>query len=383
MRGQTGPIAIYGATGYTGKLIAAELARDGAEVILSGRSRDKLEALAAELDGSVEIRPATLDDPGSLRAVFGPCPVVIDCAGPFLLYGEPVLRAAIETGTHYLDTTGEQAYIELVFERYGPQAETAGTAVVPALGFDYAPGDMLAALTAEGMGEVDEVSLNYAVADFSFGGIGVTRGTMLTILLAAQGGDVEWRKLQWLPVSGGPGAGGFDFGGELGRRRMLRYPAGEQITVPRHVPTRRVRTSITASALAPHPRLSFAMPLLLPSTGLVLRTPVRKLIEKAIARLPEGPRADQRAKVRFTIVCEVRRGRRVRRGTIRGRDVYGLTAALLAKAGREAARRGFDGVGALTPSQAFAPGSFLEGFERFELEWELEAARETSEPIPA
>jgi short subunit dehydrogenase-like uncharacterized protein len=116
LRGQSGPIAIYGATGYTGKLIAAELARDGAELILSGRNRAKLEELSAELGGSLRIQVATLDDPDSLRRLLEPCAVVIDCAGPFQLHGEPVLRAAVETGTHYLDTTGEQAYIKLAFE---------------------------------------------------------------------------------------------------------------------------------------------------------------------------------------------------------------------------------------------------------------------------
>jgi short subunit dehydrogenase-like uncharacterized protein len=148
------------------------------------------------------------------------------------------------------------------------------------------------------------------------------------------------------------------------------------------VATRRVRTTITAATLAPHPRLAFAMPLLMPSTSLVLRTPARKLIERVIARLPEGPSPEQRAAVRFTIVCEVRRGRRIRRGTLRGRDVYGLTAALLARAGRKAAGRGFAGAGALAPSQAFDPVSFLQGFEPFDLALEIEGPREAVEPVP-
>ena len=62
-------------------------------------------------------------------------------------------------------------------ERYGPGAAEAGVAVIPAMGFDYVPGDMIASLTAEGMGEVDEVLLAYAVAGF-----GATRGTTLSAL---------------------------------------------------------------------------------------------------------------------------------------------------------------------------------------------------------
>lgn len=209
---------------------------------------------------------------------------MIACAGPFLLHGEPVLEAAVDTATHYLDTTGEQNYMRLAFERYGPRAEEAETVVIPAMGFDYVPGDMIASLTAEGMGEVDEVALAYSVA-----GMGMTRGTQLSGLEMLAGGDVEWRKLQWMPADQSVGRGSFDFGGEIGRQRMIRYPAGEQITVPRHVPTRRVRTMLSASTIAPS-ALGRFLPALTRPASLAMRTPLRKLAGRAIDRLPEGPR---------------------------------------------------------------------------------------------
>jgi short subunit dehydrogenase-like uncharacterized protein len=117
---QRGPIAVYGATGYTGRLVAAELAAADADFVLAGRSRSKLEALAEELGRQAAVQPASLDDAESLRSLLYDCAAVIDCAGPFVKYGEPVLRAAVETGTHYLDTTGEQVYMKMAFERYGP-----------------------------------------------------------------------------------------------------------------------------------------------------------------------------------------------------------------------------------------------------------------------
>ncbi len=135
---QTGPIAVYGATGYTGRLIAGELRRRGAEVVLAGRNRPKLEILAEDLGGELAIREASLDDSAALRELLDPCAAVIACAGPFQLHGEPVLAAAVETGTHYLDTTGEQPFMLKVFEDYGPSAERAGVALVTAMGFDYA-----------------------------------------------------------------------------------------------------------------------------------------------------------------------------------------------------------------------------------------------------
>jgi short subunit dehydrogenase-like uncharacterized protein len=363
---QKGPIAVYGATGYTGKLVAAELAREKADFVLSGRNPDKLAALAEEIGGDVRTQAASLDDPESLRSLLGDCSAVINCAGPFVRFGEPVLKAAVESGTHYLDTTGEQPYMRMAFERYGPAAEKAGVAVIPAMGFDFVPGDMIAALTAEGMGEVDEVVIAYAWRDFT-----PTRGTTLTTLEIMGGGAVEWRKLQWLPAEHPLGSATFDFGEPIGRQRMLRYPSGEQITVPRHIPTRIVTTLLTASTFAPHPRLAALMQLVARPAGLALHTPLKRAIRAAVSRLPEGPDPEQRAACRYTIVAEVRRGNEARRGVLHGRDTYGVTAALVTKGALIAARGDVPRSGALAPSQAFESKGFLEGLERFEIEWEI------------
>ncbi len=107
---------------------------------------------------------ARLDDPAALRELLEPCAAVISCAGPFVEHGEPVVRAAVAAGTHYLDTTGEQPFMRAVFDDHGPRAERAGVALLTAMGFDYAPGDMLAALAAEDMGPLDEIVLAYCDA---------------------------------------------------------------------------------------------------------------------------------------------------------------------------------------------------------------------------
>src|SRR5215212_1389362 len=190
---QTGPIAVYGATGFTGRLVAAELRRRGAQFVLAGRNPAKLEILAEDLDGGVDTRAVRLEDQAKLRELLEPCAAVISCAGPFRIHGEPVLAAAVESGTHYLDTTGEQPFMRTVFERYGDAAERAGVALVTAMGFDYVPGDMIAALTA-GSGPVDEVALAYWVKGF-----GPTRGTALSALGMMGGGDVEWRAGELAP----------------------------------------------------------------------------------------------------------------------------------------------------------------------------------------
>jgi short subunit dehydrogenase-like uncharacterized protein len=348
---QRGPIAVYGATGYTGRLVVTELADADADFVISGRSRKKLDDLREELNLDIPAQAASVDDPESLRTLLADCSVVIDCAGPFVRLGEPVLRAAVETSTHYLDTTGEQPYIKMAFERYGPGAADAEVAVIPAMGFDYAPGDMLASLTASGMGEVDEVALAYAWRDFT-----PTHGTARSALEILSRPGVEWRNMEWRSPSG--------------RQRMLRYPAGEQITVPRHVPTRNVTTTMNAAAFSSD-RLAPIFAATMGPAGLMLRTPLKRIASAVISRLPEGPTPEQRQRMRWMIVCKVLRGGHERTGVISGADVYGLTAAAVANGGVIAARSGFDGRGALAPSQAFEPKRFLADLERFDVRWQV------------
>ena len=203
---QTGPIAVYGATGYTGRLVVAELVKARADFIVSGRSAEKLDALRAEFELEPPAKTAQLNDPSSLRDLLADCAVVIDCAGPFVHYGEPVLAAAVETGTHYLDTTGEQPYMKMAYERYGPGAARSGVAVIPAMGFDYVPGDMIASLTADGMGELDELDMHYCWRDFT-----PSQGTARTTLEMISGNDLEWRNMEWVEASGGVSRGAYEF----------------------------------------------------------------------------------------------------------------------------------------------------------------------------
>src|SRR5918997_4522369 len=142
-------IAVYGASGFTGGLAAAELGRRGLSPVLVGRSPERLRKAAADAGvADAEIRVAGLDDPVALAAAFAGCAAVVNAAGPFALWGEPVVRAAIAAGCHYVDTAGEQGYIRRILETVGPDAERAGLTVVPAMADDGGPGDLIAHLTA-------------------------------------------------------------------------------------------------------------------------------------------------------------------------------------------------------------------------------------------
>src|SRR6266566_9511847 len=101
-----GRIVVFGATGYTGRLVAESLVESGARPVLAGRSGDRLVALAGEL-GGLDTAVADVADPASVGALVESGDVLISTVGPFVKWGEPAVRAAISAGAQYLDSTGQ------------------------------------------------------------------------------------------------------------------------------------------------------------------------------------------------------------------------------------------------------------------------------------
>lgn len=360
-------IALYGATGYTGRLVTDELVRRGVDFVLGGRNAEKLSSLAEERGRGASVRTASVDDPRSLRALLDGCEVVINCAGPFSLAGEAMVEAAVETGTHYVDSTGEQTYMRELFERHGPEAERRGVALVPALGFDYTPGDCIAGLAARGHEPLEELELSYAVKGFR-----ATRGTLNSTLEVMKGGDVVYSDGAWRPAPRMVPPTSFDFPAPIGRRTMAKYPSGEVITVPRHTRTRRLTSRIAAEAFTPIAPLAPAVPFLMPGIALALRTPLRGLVGGLVGRLPEGPPEEARKAAEFTIVA-VARGAdgSAGSGVVRGRDPYGLTAVTLVHGAELMTSKGYAASGALGPAAAYDPEAFLNYLGDHGVSWEL------------
>ncbi|WP_210495338.1 saccharopine dehydrogenase NADP-binding domain-containing protein [Patulibacter sp. SYSU D01012] len=364
------PVVVYGATGYTGRLVCAELARRGVPVVASGRSPQRLAAVVDALPGAdVRTVPAALDDPAALRRVASSAPVLANCAGPFVRTGDPVLGAAIAARAHYLDTTGEQAWIRRVLDDHDPALRAAGVAAVPGMGFDYLPGDLLCHLVGAPIAPLRRLEVGYHVDGF-----GMTRGTQRSALEMLDGRDVAYEDGRWRRGGRRPTRASIVFPGGVGRRRVARYPSGEVATVPRHVATREVAARISTVSVAP-PALAGALPVLAPALSLLLRTPLTRLLDRAIDRLPEGPTEQARRAARWTIVARAEgEDGRVRRGTVRGPDVYGLTARLIADGAQRLADPAYDRRGGLAPAQAFDPRATLDGLADFGIAWSVEDA---------
>lgn len=133
---------IYGATGYTGKLVAKRAKELGLSPVLAGRNRQKLQAVAEPL--GFTYKSFGLDDRAALEAALNDVDVVLHIAGPFSATSKPMVDACLRTGTHYLDITGEIDVFEALAKR-DDEAKAAGVMLLPGVGFDVVPSDCLAA----------------------------------------------------------------------------------------------------------------------------------------------------------------------------------------------------------------------------------------------
>lgn len=145
-------IVVYGATGYTGRLVAEYLARHyptgpgGAAPswAMAGRSAEKLaqvrDLIGAPADTALIIADA--DDPASMAALAQSARVVITTVGPYQLYGEPLLKACVAAGTDYADLCGEPAWMRQMIDSYHTAAAASGARIAFSSGFDSIPFDL-------------------------------------------------------------------------------------------------------------------------------------------------------------------------------------------------------------------------------------------------
>ncbi|WP_249124615.1 saccharopine dehydrogenase family protein [Saccharopolyspora erythraea] len=174
---------IYGANGYTGRLVAELALRRGERPVLAGRDAEKIAAFATPR--GLPYRTFDLSDPDAVDAGLRDIEVVAHCAGPFSATSAPVVEGCLRGGVHYVDITGEIDVFEAVFAR-DEDARRAGVVLLPGAGFDVVPTDCLAAMVAAALPEATQLDLA-----FQAGG-GISRGTLKSALEgAAMGGKAR------------------------------------------------------------------------------------------------------------------------------------------------------------------------------------------------
>lgn len=144
-------IVVFGATGYTGQYVAERIANQLPTQIkwaIAGRSREKLENLAAEVKTlnpdriQPEIETAELNDE-DLASLAKSTFILITTVGPYHKYGEIAFKACAENGTHYLDVTGEPPWVLRMIKKYEDTAKKSGALMLPQIGLDSAPADVM------------------------------------------------------------------------------------------------------------------------------------------------------------------------------------------------------------------------------------------------
>ena len=293
-------VAIYGASGHTGGLVAAELVRRGHMPLLIGRNGSALDSVVERLGGKARATVAEVGNPSALQAALDGVDVLVNCAGPLSETALPLATAAIARGAHYLDTNAvEQLTAKRLFDDLSDAARSARVAVVPGLATFGGLGDLLANSAAHGLKRIDDVTVAYLVKGWI-----PTRGSQATASKGQGAPKLVFADGRFSTSVDPPSLAAFDFGPPFGVRDVIaQYPGVDVATIPRHVAAARVTVQMTLSTVQE------------------FRTQDPETAAKATPA--------QRKNTDFLVVAEVAHANGVRRVLARGMDIYGFTAVML------------------------------------------------------
>jgi len=182
-------IVLYGASGFTGKLVAAYLIEAHPDVTwaIAGRNRQTLDALRRELNRSeLPIVIADSADPASLAAMAASTKTLISTVGPYAKFGTPVLEACAQEGTHYCDLTGEAQWMAEVYERIEPIAKASGARLVHCCGFDSIPSDLSVFFLQKQFKERFGTYATHVTGRMGRAAGGVSGGTVASLMYVAE-----------------------------------------------------------------------------------------------------------------------------------------------------------------------------------------------------
>lgn len=306
-------LLIYGATGYTGGLVARQAKAAGLAFAIAGRDAKKLAALARQLD--VPYRIFT-PEAASLDGIS----VLLNCAGPFAHTAAPLMRACIAAGVHYLDITAEINVYRLA-ERLGEDAASTGTMLMPGVGWDVVPTDSLAMQVARRVERPTSLRIALQVAGGMSRGSAISAGEIMAAgVMARVDGE--------LVATPDAAPALFDFGDGAVLSAPLSF--GDLVTAWRStgIPNIAMFVSVTGDGFP----------------------------EGDLSRLPDGPSSEERDAHRARAVVEVTGADgTIARSVIETVNGYSYTP----RAAVEAARRVLAGehrAGFETPARVFGAG---------------------------
>lgn len=310
----SGRLLIYGATGYTGRLVAERAVQIGLDVTVAGRDAGKVRELAGVL--GVASRVFDVDDVDAVRSALQDVDCVLNVAGPFRHTARQLMDAAIEAGVHYLDTTAEFETFALA-ESKDAEASRAGVMVMSGTGWDVVPSDSLALHTARRVPDAEKLTIALRVTG------GFSRGSLASSAGIEDLGTLVRRSGELTRLDAGA-TRSFDFGNGL--EDCVPVPMGDLITGLRSTGIGNIEVFLGTDAGFPD-------------------------VDDASA----GPTADERSQGRYLALVEVTgRNGQVARSLIDTPTGYTFTQL----SSVEIARRVLDGqftAGFQSPASAYGP----------------------------
>ncbi len=280
---------LYGAYGYTGRLIAESAKSRGLDAVLAGRDVHRVNALGAVL--ALPSIAFPLDNHDTIISSLRGHSLVLHCAGPFSATADPMMRACLEAGVHYLDITGEIA----VFERahaLDARARAAGIVICPGVGFDVIPTDCVAARLKYAMPDATHLAVGFDSRG------GVSPGTAKTSVESlGQGGCVR-QDGRLRTVSLGYKTRRIDFGD--GEKLAVTIPWGDVATAFHTTGIPNIEVYVPTSR-----RMLRRMRMMNSIRWLLRWQWIQSLINRRIEKTVHGPSDQKRASLRTYVWGEV------------------------------------------------------------------------------
>ncbi len=309
---------LYGANGYTGKLIAKLSSTYHIQPILAGRTEAGIKPLADELQ--LPYRIIDLDNAEQLQKALAEVTLVLHAAGPYVYTAKQMIEACLQTGVHYIDINGDISVFEMI-KKYDAAAKEKNIMLMPGVGFDVVPTDCIALQLKNKMPDATHLKLAFV----SIGG-GLSHGTAIT--MAGKIGEGGATRVNGIIVRKPLGEKGmwvnFSTGSGGGKKRLfvMTIPWGDISTA---YTTTGIANIETYTGMAPN---VFRILKFQWAFNWLLRTNfVRNIIKKKIKAKPAGPSDEQRQKSSSMVWGEVSNmaGKTVT-ACIRCFDGYTLTA---------------------------------------------------------
>lgn len=353
-----GRVILFGATGYTGHLVAEAMVRRELKPILAGRDGAKLKEMAGRL-GGLETAKADVNQPGSLADLLKPGDVLVTTVGPFTLYGEAALEAAVGNGAHYIDSTGEPGFVRKVFEVYGSRAKAAGIALLSAGGYDYVPGNVAAAAALRAAGpNAARVDVGY----FNVGRFDMSQGTHASVRAAMADPGQMWQAGRLIEQVSGVKLRGFQVEGKelLG----ISISSSEHYSLPRIFPELKdvnVYLGWYGKRSRDLQRAAKVQAVLRKIPG--VKSVLRSLALRVPASRGQGPNAETRAKAKSLIVAESfnAAGKLLARTELFGANGYSFTGEMLTWLANSILQGKLQACGTLGPVEAFGLDQLSQG----------------------